>query len=91
MTTGHIQNERSKAQIYWIAKHGIKMTGMPAFGTTHSDSELWDLAVLVEQIPNMSPEAYRQQVRNMGSGKEPSHGHQGNSSAHDDVQQGHGD
>lgn len=28
-------------ETYWIAKHGIKMTGMPAFGATHDDQRLW--------------------------------------------------
>ena len=34
------------AQIFWIIKHGLRMTGMPAWGGTHSDEELWDLTAL---------------------------------------------
>ncbi|NIW40755.1 MAG: cytochrome c, partial [candidate division Zixibacteria bacterium] len=29
--------EWSPAEQFWITKHGIMMTGMPAWGTTHSD------------------------------------------------------
>ncbi len=36
--------EWSAAELYWIVKHGVKMTGMPAFGPAHSDEELWALA-----------------------------------------------
>src|SRR5262245_4431884 len=28
------------AELFWIVKHGIKMTGMPAW-SNHSDDELW--------------------------------------------------
>ena len=50
------------AQIFWIIKHGLRMTGMPAWGGTHSDEELWDLTAFVLQLPNMTPEQYRDVV-----------------------------
>ncbi|MBM9603678.1 c-type cytochrome [Desulfopila inferna] len=62
MISGHIQEERSPSEIYWIVNHGIKMTGMPAFGRTHSDSELYGVAALALEIPQISSEEYRQQV-----------------------------
>lgn len=49
----------SPAEIFWIAKHGVRMTGMPAFGPTHSDEELWELVALVRRLPGMSPAEYR--------------------------------
>src|SRR5690606_15964607 len=33
--------EWSPRELFWITKHGIKLAGMPAFGPTHSDEELW--------------------------------------------------
>lgn len=54
--------EWTPAQLFWIAKHGIKMTGMPAFGPTHDDETLWAIVALVQRLPAMSPgqyEAYR--------------------------------
>src|SRR5712691_1216308 len=30
-----------RAEVFWIVKNGIKMTGMPAFGPTHSDGDIW--------------------------------------------------
>src|SRR5262245_35175164 len=32
---------RSPQQTFWIIKHGIKMTGMPAWGVTHDDQSIW--------------------------------------------------
>jgi len=48
----------SDAELYWIVKHGIKMTGMPALGPTHEDADLWAIAAFVRQLPEMTPEAY---------------------------------
>src|SRR2546430_1935742 len=33
--------EWTSAELYWIVKHGIKMTGMPAWGKTHKGEGLW--------------------------------------------------
>jgi mono/diheme cytochrome c family protein len=44
---------------FWIIKHGLKMTAMPAWGTTHSDEELWNIVAFLQQLPGMSPDRYR--------------------------------
>jgi mono/diheme cytochrome c family protein len=44
--------------LYWIVKHGVKMTGMPAFGPTHSDERLWTIVAFLKQLPQLSPEKY---------------------------------
>jgi mono/diheme cytochrome c family protein len=44
---------------FWIIKHGIKMSAMPAWGRTLEDGEIWDLVAFVRKPPSMSPEAYR--------------------------------
>ena len=54
----HAAKEWSRAEIFWIAKHGIKMTGMPAFGAYEGDPELWKIATFVEQLPQISPSEY---------------------------------
>lgn len=46
------------AEIFWLVTHGAKMTGMPAFGPTHSDEEIWSIAAFVERLPAMTPEEY---------------------------------
>jgi len=70
MTSGDVQKALNDAEIYWIVKHGIKLTGMPAFGPTHDENELWGLVAIVKEIPRMSPEQYRQLVKSTNSGKD---------------------
>lgn len=49
----------SPAELYWITKNGVKMTGMPAWGPTHTDDELWAVVAFTKQLPGMTPERYR--------------------------------
>ena len=35
-TAGHMK----PSELFWVTKHGIKMTGMPAWGATHNDNAL---------------------------------------------------
>ncbi len=49
-------------QVYWIVKHGIRMTGMPAF-PGRGEGDLWALVAFVRALPRMSPEAYQEDVR----------------------------
>lgn len=51
--------EWSAAELFWITKHGVRMTGMPGFGPTHSDVELWEVVAFVERLPRMSATEYR--------------------------------
>lgn len=73
----------SAAELFWVVKHGIKATGMPAWGPTHSDKALWSIVALVQRFPAMDGAAYatlKEAARDQG-------GHHG--SGHDDS--GHGD
>ncbi len=57
----HLTEEAAEwqmAEIFWLVKHGAKMTGMPAFGPTHDDETLWGIAAFVKQLPAMSPQQY---------------------------------
>src|SRR5215471_14995630 len=47
----------SPSELFWIVKHGIKMTGMPAW-SDHSDDELWATVAFVEKLPGISEEEY---------------------------------
>jgi mono/diheme cytochrome c family protein len=37
------KTDLTPAEQFWIVKHGVKMTGMPAWGVTHNDELLWDV------------------------------------------------
>ncbi len=46
------------AELFWVTKNGIKMTGMPAWGATHGDEELWPVVALLTALPQLDAEAY---------------------------------
>ena len=47
----------SDAELFWILKHGIKMTGMPSWAD-HSDEELWAIVAFLKKLPGMSEADY---------------------------------
>lgn len=49
---------------FWIIKHGLKMTAMPAWGRTHSDDLIWDMVAFLHSLPYLSPEQYQAAVKN---------------------------
>jgi mono/diheme cytochrome c family protein len=51
-----IAPERSPQELFWVIKHGLRMTGMPAWGPTHGDEQLWDLVAMVV-LPGFSRHA----------------------------------
>ncbi|GFO62627.1 cytochrome c [Geomonas paludis] len=55
-----VARRMKQRELFWVVKHGIKMTGMPAFGKTHTDKELWEMVSFVGKLPGMSQEQYRQ-------------------------------
>lgn len=48
---------------FWVIKHGIKMSAMPAWGTTLEDPAVWELVAFLERMPAMSAEDYRRLTR----------------------------
>ena len=59
------------SETFWVIKNGIKMTGMPAWGSVHSDEEIWAMVAFIEQLPEMSLDKYQ---RLTGTGNEDSSG-----------------
>lgn len=47
-------------ELYWITRHGIKMSGMPAWGVHLSDEDIWATVAFVEVLPRLTPQAYRE-------------------------------
>jgi mono/diheme cytochrome c family protein len=58
------QTDLTPAEQFWIVKHGVKMSGMPAWGVTHDDELLWDVVAFVRQLPELTPERYEILVKN---------------------------
>src|SRR5579875_2461530 len=42
------------SEAFWIIKHGIKMTAMPAWGATHDDQTIWAMVAYLQRQPHMS-------------------------------------
>jgi mono/diheme cytochrome c family protein len=57
LAQGEVQDPQ---RAFWIIKHGIKMTAMPAWGKTLNDDAIWDLVAFVREMPTLTPEAYQQ-------------------------------
>ncbi|MEO6388660.1 MAG: cytochrome c [Croceibacterium sp.] len=53
--TGHSAGEQ-----FWIIKHGVKLSAMPAWGKTHPDNLIWDMVAFVRAMPKMSAAQYQQ-------------------------------
>lgn len=49
----------SAAELFWITKNGVKMTGMPAWQLSHDDAEIWAIIAFLQELPRISPQAYR--------------------------------
>jgi mono/diheme cytochrome c family protein len=55
------QEELQQAQrAFWIVKHGIKMSAMPAWGKSLDDETIWNVVAFVRKMPDMTPETYQQ-------------------------------
>ena len=71
----------SPAELFWVTKHGIKMTGMPAWGATHDDQALWPVVAFMTGLPDLDADGYQALLLNaegMGHhepGVEASHDH----------------
>ncbi|MFC3292848.1 c-type cytochrome [Modicisalibacter luteus] len=46
------------AEQFWIVKHGIKMSSMPAWGETHDDQALWEIVAFLQRLPGLSEPQY---------------------------------
>jgi len=51
---------RDGRRAFWIIKHGIKMSAMPAWGKTLDDAAIWDVVSFVRKMPDMTAETYQQ-------------------------------
>lgn len=53
-----IARNRTPEESFWVIKNGVKMSGMPALGPTHEDSELWALVAFIENMKGASAGEY---------------------------------
>lgn len=54
-------------ELYWITRHGIKMSGMPAWEFHLADEDLWAVVGFLVALPELSPHAYAQVTKQAGA------------------------
>lgn len=50
--------EWSSAELFWVIKYGIKMTGMPAWEFRLADEEIWAIVAFLQELPRIPPRRY---------------------------------
>lgn len=55
----HTAREWGAAEMFWVVKEGIKMTGMPAWRYRMSDDDIWSVVAFLRVLPTLSPQDYR--------------------------------
>jgi len=63
----HAGTQYSEPELYWIVKHGVRMTGMSAYGPFYSEKELWSLAAFLRRIDKL-PREMIEKVRQKKAG-----------------------
>lgn len=70
--------DSSPARLFWVIKNGVKMTGMPAWGTSHDDQMIWAMVAFLERLPAMTPAEYQtleKQLKTDPGADDPDHHH----------------
>ncbi|MEO7477785.1 MAG: cytochrome c [Lysobacteraceae bacterium] len=44
---------------FWVIKHGIKMSAMPAWGGSHDDATIWSMVAFLQRLPDLTPAQYK--------------------------------
>src|SRR5688500_832298 len=55
----HDSKEWKDRALFWIVKHGIKYTGMPAWVVQERDDEVWAVVAFLKRLPQLNAESYR--------------------------------
>jgi mono/diheme cytochrome c family protein len=54
------------AHNFWVIKHGIKATGMPAWGKSMEDPYIWGMVAFVQQLLTLDADEYQALVASSG-------------------------
>lgn len=75
---------------FWVIKHGIKASGMPAWGKSMDDEYIWNMAAFLQELPRLNAAQYQAMVASSeghshGGGETKPHAHaEGVPDDHDD-------
>ena len=55
-----VVDHRSPAQLFWVVRNGINMTGMPSFALAGvKDDEIWSIVAFLKKLPGVSEADYK--------------------------------
>ncbi|NUS39187.1 MAG: cytochrome c, partial [Lysobacter sp.] len=60
---------------FWVIKHGVKMSAMPAWGSSHDDPTIWSMVAFLQKLPGMTPAQYKDIVAKAPADEDMEGGH----------------
>ena len=63
-----VGTEYTEAQIFWVAKHGIRRSGMFSNGMWDSDQRLWTIAAFIKRMKSLLPHVTEELAKPAPSG-----------------------
>lgn len=68
------------AEAFWVIKHGIKASGMPAWGGSMDDEFIWNMSAFLQKLPTLDKAGYQALVASSdghshGGGETGGHSH----------------
>ncbi len=57
--SSEVSSDDAARRNFWIIKHGVMASGMPAWGPTHSDERIWAMTAFLNKLPELTPEQYQ--------------------------------
>lgn len=78
------------AEAFWVIKHGIKASGMPAWGKSMGDEYIWNMVAFVQELPKLDAAQYQALVarsggHSHGGGETGDHPHAEGMTDHDEA------
>ncbi len=76
------------AHVFWVVKHGIKASAMPAWGHSMPDADIWNVAAFLQKLPELDQAQFDQMVaasggHSHGGGESGGHHHDAGGSMKD--------
>jgi cytochrome c553 len=59
--------EWSAEELFYVVKHGVKFTGMPAWPAQQRDDEVWAMVAFLRTLPGIDAAEYRKLARDEGT------------------------
>ena len=82
--------ELTPAELFWVTKNGIRMTGMPAWGATHDDESIWPVVAFMTRLPDLDESAYQELLASAEGQGHHAENAAGEEHSHDETEESSG-